>query len=327
MVVRGDVYGVGRMEGEPEGKKMHILFLFVDGIGLGPDDPDVNPFARFRLPSIERLADGQRWLASARSVRQGELVFKAIDANLDLEGLPQSGTGQATLFTGVNCARVAGRHYGPYPHSKTKAVIAERNMFTQLQALFPDEDEPSAFANAYPKRFFDYVKERDRWTVTTRCCLDSGTRIRGRDDLQAGLAVPADLTGTKWPETARDGEMPADEAAAARRLLAISTRHRLTLFEYFQTDKAGHAQSFERSREVLEMFDRLIGGLLGEMDRATTLLLITSDHGNLEDLSTKSHTRNPVPLIACGHRADTFADVKSLVDVTPTILQYLAPSE
>lgn len=305
---------------------MHILFLFVDGIGLGVDDPDVNPFARFWLPSIEELADGQRWLASSRAVRRSELVFGAIDANLELEGLPQSGTGQATLFTGVNCARVAGRHYGPYPHSKTKAVIAEQNMFTQLHSLFPDEDEPSAFANAYPQRFFDYVNERDRWTVTTRCCLDSGTRIRGRDDLRAGMAVPADLTGMKWPEATLDGEMPSDEAAAAQRLLAISAQHRLTLFEYFQTDKAGHAQSFDRSREVLEMLDHLISGLLHEMNAATTLLLITSDHGNLEDLSTKSHTRNPVPLIAYGHRADVFADVESLIDVTPTILQYLAQS-
>ncbi len=303
---------------------MNILFLFIDGIGLGDDDSSINPFASHRLPSFERLSAGQRWLASTREVRRADLVFKGIDANLGVEGLPQSGTGQAALFTGVNCAEVAGRHYGPFPHSKTRSVIAQENVFTQLKALFPADDEPSAFANAYPQRFFGYVKERDRWTVTTRCCLESGTRIRGRDELRAGLAVPADLTGKKWPESIADGEMPADEPMAAQRLLDIAHQHRFTLFEYYATDKAGHAQSTERGQAVLESLDRLLGALLDAMDPSRILLLITSDHGNLEDLSTKSHTRNAVPLLAHGRGADRFADVDSLVDVTPAIVRFFS---
>lgn len=301
---------------------MNILFLFIDGIGLGSNDPDVNPFAGSRLTAFERLSLGQPWLASARDVIEEDLAFKAIDANLEMEGLPQSGTGQATLFTGVNCARVAGRHYGPFPHSQTKQVIAEKNVFTQLATLFPDDAEPSAFANAYPQRFFEYAEERDRWTVTTRCCLESGTRIRGRDDLLSGLAVPADLTGSKWPEDIVDGEMPADVPTSAQRLLDIAVQHRFTLFEYFYTDKAGHAQSLRRGRTVLESLDLLLGTLLSRMDPAEVLLLLTSDHGNLEDLSTKSHTRNAVPFVAHGHGASRFADVDSLVDVTPAIVRF-----
>lgn len=304
--------------------EMHILFLFIDGIGFGNDDPVTNPFASENLPAFERLSDGQRWLSLARDVCRESLVFKAIDANLGVEGLPQSGTGQATLFTGVNCAQVAGRHYGPFPHSKTKAVIAQKNVFTRLKALFPGEDQPSAFANAYPQRFFQYARERERWTVTTRSCLDSKTRIRGRDDLREGLAVPADLIGSRWPEPMTEGEMPADESAAARRLLEITRRHRFTLFEYFHTDKAGHAQSAERGRDVLGGLDRLLGTLLDGMDPEQILLLITSDHGNLEDLSTKSHTRNLVPFVAYGRGANLFEGVESLVDVTPSIVRYFS---
>lgn len=301
---------------------MNILFLFIDGIGLGPDDPRVNPFAAASLPAFERLSGRRPWLASTPPVARADLVFKPVDANLGLEGLPQSGTGQAALFTGVNCAKVAGRHYGPFPHSKTKDVIAKSNIFTQLKALFPTDAEPSAFANAYPQRFFRYVKERDRWTVTTRCCLESGTRIRGRDDLRAGLAVPADITGAKWPESVAEDEMPGDEDTAARRLLDIADQHRFSLFEYFLTDKAGHAQSSEWGRAVLDSLDRLLRALLDKMDSERTLLMITSDHGNLEDMSTKSHTRNSVPFVAYGRGADRFGDVASLVDVTPAIVRF-----
>ena len=299
---------------------MHILFLFVDGIGLGEDVPASNPFAAHGFRAMERLAGDQRWLRDMRSVLEDELVFVPLDANLGVDGLPQSGTGQATLFTGVNCARIAGRHYGPYPHSKTKPIIAEKNLFRQLDDRYPFEDQPGAFANAYPDKFFDYVKRTNRWTVTTRCCLDSRTRIRGREDLKRGMAIPADIIGRRWPEPVDEGMMPGSEAAAAERLVRIASEHRLTLFEYYLTDKAGHRQSLEEANEVLRSLDRFLGALLQLLDRAELLLLLTSDHGNLEDLSTKSHTRNAVPLAVFGAGASSFRDARSLTDVMPALM-------
>jgi bisphosphoglycerate-independent phosphoglycerate mutase (AlkP superfamily) len=52
--------------------------------------------------------------------------------------------------------------------------------------------------------------------------------------------------------------------------------------------------------------------------------VLTSDHGNMEDLSTGSHTRNPVPLLARGPQARRFAAAESIADVTPAILSALA---
>ena len=304
---------------------MHILFLFVDGIGLG-ERAAHNPFATLQLPAFERLAGGQRWLRAFDPVREEAALFQSIDPRLGMEGLPQSGTGQATLLTGINCAEVAGRHYGPYPHSKTKSVIAERNLFKQVEELYPDETEPAAFANAYPDRFFDYVERTDRWTVTTRCCLESGARIRGSRDLAEGLAVPADLTGSGWPERFRREDMPGTEEEAARRLIRIASRHRLTLFEYFLTDKAGHRQSTEEAERVLRALDRLLGELLHAMDFAEMLLVLTSDHGNLEDLSTKTHTLNDVPFAARGAGAGRLSTISGLQDVTPALVDLMRGS-
>ena len=54
-------------------------------------------------------------------------------------------------------------------------------------------------------------------------------------------------------------------------------------------------------------------------------IAMSSDHGNIESISAKGHTRNPVPLVACGECAAPLLDhVKSLVDVTPALLPLLA---
>ena len=304
----------------------HILFVFLDGVGLGAKDPVINPFAQLSLPAFEKLAGGHRWTEDAPLLQSPTQVFRPIDANLGMEGLPQSGTGQATLFTGVNCAQVAGRHFGPFPHSKTRPVLADHNIFRQVQALDLPFEEPAAFANAYPDRFFRFVKKKNRWTVTTRCCLDAGLRIRTHTDLLAGNALPADLTAATWPQ--RDPNLsPITETAAGRRLVEMGSRHALTLFEYFQTDKAGHSQSFDRAAQVLTALDQFFAGILNHMDLERHLLLISSDHGNLEDLSTKSHTRYSVPLIAYGRGASYFAEVNDLASVTPKAIAALTTTQ
>jgi phosphopentomutase len=56
---------------------------------------------------------------------------------------------------------------------------------------------------------------------------------------------------------------------------------------------------------------------------ADALLVIASDHGNVEDVRA-GHTRNPVPVIAAGPGSDRVAlGVRSLTDVTPVILRLL----
>ena len=298
---------------------MHsMLFVFLDGVGLGPAGSPDNPLACEALPAFERLAGQQRWTSQARPIDEPDHLFRPIDATLDVEGLPQSGTGQATLFTGVNCALKAGRHFGPFPHSTTKPVLASQNLFHRLKAL--SLSDPVAFANAYPSRFFDHARRRERWTVTTRCCLEADVPLRDEKALRAGKALAADLTNQGW-QRLLDRDVPLiSEAQAGRRLARLSMQHAFTLFEYYLTDKAGHNRTDRSAAAILHALDRFFTSLIASMDLEKQLLLVTSDHGNLEDLSTKSHTRNPVPFLAYGAGAHAFREVDSLSDVTPAIV-------
>ena len=64
----------------------------------------------------------------------------------------------------------------------------------------------------------------------------------------------------------------------------------------------------------------LLDELAGDLAR-DTLVLLCSDHGNLEDASTRRHTTNPVPLLAWGAGAAEFvAPLARLDEVTPAIL-------
>jgi bisphosphoglycerate-independent phosphoglycerate mutase (AlkP superfamily) len=60
------------------------------------------------------------------------------------------------------------------------------------------------------------------------------------------------------------------------------------------------------------------------VDLKNTTVIMTSDHGNIEDLSKRNHTLNEVPTIVWGRKAgETAAGIKSLTDITPAIVNLL----
>jgi len=300
-----------------------ILFIFLDGVGIG-DPTSSNPFNNLQLSGFNWLSGGQDWVNSSyHDISTTSHVFRGIDATLGVEGLPQSGTGQATLFSGVNCSKLAGKHYGPFPHSTSRPVLAASNMFIQVGGS--ERADGPAFLNAYPERFFEAAKKRDRWSVTTRCCLDAGIKIRTIEDLNAGLAVAADIQGLGLGKVAKTPVIAVSAAEAARRMVYLSGQHNLLLFEYFLTDKAGHAQDADMAKSYLESIDNLLLELSKQLDPEQTTLILTSDHGNIEDLSVRTHTFNPVPFAAKGALAHHFKGVRDLTGVTPGIVSALAP--
>ncbi len=293
---------------------MHVAFVFLDGVGLGAAAP-TNPLSTCSLPAFEHLAGNQAWTEDAKPLEDAHHVFRPIDATLGVEGLPQSGTGQTALFTGINAAALAGRHYGPFPHSRTYALLAEHNLFTRLQG------QRVSFLNAYPDRFFSFNEQTGRWSTTTRMCREAGVPLCTIADLEKGHALAADLTGDGLRDGLGLSLSPLTPVQAGHRLHALAQRHDCTLFEYFLTDKAGHGRGLRTAASVLSDLDAFFAGYLARFDPAQDLLLITSDHGNLEDVSIKSHTRNPVPLVAYGRGAAAFAGAHSLLDVTPALVK------
>ena len=160
-----------------------------------------------------------------------------------------------------------------------------------------------------------------RPSATALAALAGGGALRTFDDAHAGAAVTFDFTGELCRAFGTRRAAPFLEDAG-RTVAAAAADLDLALFETFLTDKAGHAQDVTWARHEIARVERFLVALLDAVDPREQLVVVTSDHGNLEDLSTRSHTRAPVPLFAYGAGADAFVrGAVSLLDVTPRLLR------
>jgi hypothetical protein len=300
---------------------LKVLLLFLDGVGIGSDDPAVNPFFAANLQVLRSLFKGKLPHKKLKSISTSHAELVPVNATLGVPGLPQSGTGQTTIFTGVNGAKFIGRHFGPFPPTALRPVIGQQNIFRRLR----ETGRRVVFANAFPRQFFEYTESGTRrLTVTTLSCLMSNIPLLRIDELRKNKAVSADLTRSRWPEMGYPELEVVTPETAGGHLWEIMREHDFTLFEYWLTDHAGHSCDMKKSVEVLEAFDSFLAGILERFNDASSLIVLISDHGNIEDLSTKSHTRNPVPLIVLGKKRRAFAKgVKNLTQITPRILRFM----
>jgi hypothetical protein len=305
---------------------MHVVMIFLDGVGMGEPDPSVNPLFSARLPVMRRLMGGMPSLHDRNLESSGGVVLP-LDATLGVPGLPQSGTGQASLLAGINGPRRAGHHFGPHPPSSLHAAIERKNIFRRVM----ETGKSACFANAFPQGFFDYAAVHPRrLSMTTLSCRMSGLALMREQDLRDGRGVSADLTGEGWKKMGSPAIPVVSPQESGRCLAGLAARHHFTLFEYWKTDFAGHSRNMAESAAVLECLDAMLEGLMDGEGAAHRLLVLSSDHGNIEDLSVKTHTRNPVPLLLHGrhHRAAAARVLAhsrpGLHHVAPVIVEMLA---
>jgi hypothetical protein len=304
--------------------ELHVVLIFLDGVGIGKNDASTNPFVQAHMPALTSLCGGKLPYTPFKRISSEQADVIAVNATLGVAGLPQSGTGQTAIFTGVNGAKKFGRHFGPHPPSVLRSVIEKKNIFHRLKAI----DKSVVFANAFPKRFFDYIESGTRrLTVTTLSCRFADVPLLTASELLLGKGISADFICAQWKKLGHPEIIPITPAEAGRHLAQIAAKHHFTLFEYWLTDHAGHSRSMATAVEVLERFDEFLSGFLELFDPVNTLLVIVSDHGNIEDLSTKSHTRNRVPCILAGkHRHKLVNRIKNLTHITPAIMRLFLDS-
>lgn len=280
--------------------KSKIVFLFVDGVGLAPPSAD-NPVNAEVCPQLWRLI---------------ERHCKPIDACLGVEGPPQSATGQATMFTGINCAEAMGRHCEGFPGPALRKIVEQDNILLKLKR----RAFKVGFADAYLVDSADELALRRFKSVTTVMALTVPEVVSTIDDLLQDRALMQDLTR----ETIQDRypDVPViPPQQAAEHLFEIALENDFTIFEYFQTDVAGHSLDYARSCAILRSYDRFLSQLIAYAEAAGMTIVITSDHGNIEAMNERAHTRNKVPFIAFGPKEKFLRDrVDSLVDVTPALL-------
>ena len=298
---------------------MPLLFVFVDGVGAGRPDPDVNPLAQEPF-LLSRFEDG-----SGPPLPSGGRAGLA-DARLGVEGRPQSATGQSTILTGENAAALLGKHLLGFPNPRLRALLERRSIYRRLA----EGGRRAVFANAYPVAYLRalgfpaegepefVVPRRVRASATTVAFAAGGGTFRTFEDARAGRGLTHDLTARRAEELGlRLPRRTPEEAAAV--FQAVAAGADLAAFEFFETDEAGHARSMPRALDALRRLDRFLRALVAGLGPDDSLV-VTSDHGNLEDLSTRNHTLARVPVLGFGRAAGRVEAVRDLTGLAPLLL-------
>lgn len=303
----------------------HVLLVFLDGIGLGDDDPAINPFAAAEMPTIMALTNGHRWLRSTGYQESDRAIFIPTDANLGIPGRPQSASGQAAILTGRNVPTEIGEHYGPRPNEAIRAILAEDNLFKQVVAL----GKTAALLEGYPPGFHEAINSGKRLRSSYQLALhEAGLPLFGEDAIYSGDALAVDWIGEGWrTQLGYDNTPIYTPREAGRRMVELSRRYDFSFFSHWYTDVIGHRGPLEEGLRTLELFDTVMAGVIDTWDDDEGLIIITSDHGNMEDLSHGKHTDNLVPTMVIGRGKRRFAEgFGSLTDIAPRILAYLSGS-
>lgn len=246
-------------------------------------------------------------------------LINPADALLGVSGLPQSATGQTVLLTGQNAAAICGRHISGFPTSTLKRLLKEDNIFKRIN----ESGLKAAFANVYTRQYLNGLSEgRSKMSATTIAALAGNCSLLRVTDLLKGEGVYQDITNLLLEEPGY--VIPRLEPeCAANNLVQLALKNDFTLFEYFQTDRCGHHQQMAPAVRILNELDRFIAALIKRIAGTSLELLIVSDHGNIEDLSLRTHTFNPIPVIYFGAKKEKFQKTSSLLHIFPNILNYL----
>jgi len=290
---------------------MRVLLLFVDGVGIGERDPEKNPFARFSSPFFSFFKN-----EPLPVLPHGGIVIPT-RADMDVPGLPQSASGQTAIFTGRNAAQALGHHQSGMPTPTLRKLLDESSLFKSVRA----RGKIGVFANALSQHYFD--NRGEKISATARALMAGGFPWLTMEDLREGRAVSHDLTNEFLRQMKFDVPLRTP-AESAKILAAICQRADFTLFEFILTDMFGHNQEMPLAEAIVCRLETLLNTVLTTIDLQNTTVVLTSDHGNFEDFSVKTHTHNLVPTCVWGAGQNIFLErVKRLEDIAGSIAAVL----
>ena len=300
-----------------------VLIFFLDGVGMGDLDVMTNPFIMAVLPNLTGLLGENWYLKDNGRIHTNRASLIPTDANLRMPGRPQSATGQAAILTGRNVPQLVGEHYGPKPNTAVADIIKQGTIFHEIAAA----EGKAALLTPYPPGFFEGINSGKRLLSAVPLAVSSaGFELMTEDDLRHGRAVSPGFTGQGWHDHLGYTDIPIlTLAEAGERIAFLARQYHLSFFEHWPSDRSGHRGSLTTAVNHLEMIDSVVGGLLDAWDDEQGLLIITSDHGNIEAKGHRQHTRNPIPTILVSqNHAQLAVGMNDLTDIARTVRKWLS---
>jgi len=286
---------------------MNVIILFIDGVGIGENDSDFNPCLHSKHQLFSPFKDlpfnGKKF---------------ALDARLNVKGFPQSATGQSSIYTGKNAAIHIGKHLFGFPNEKLKELLVKDSIFKKLKSL----GYRCKFINAFRPVFFTSPElfNNVRLSTTSEMNRAAGLSFNSLKDIKNKKALYHDFTNSEVIE--KGFQLPVYNADVASSILVNqANQNDLVLYEYFLTDKAGHSKDMTYAVAELNKVESLIYNVAQKIYGTDNSLIVCSDHGNIENIQSKSHTLNPAFFAVWTKKQ--VKTLKSLMDIYPLIVELI----
>ena len=285
-----------------------LIWLALDGVGHPADAPPAT--------SGEAVSPWETELPTLRPLVDAGL---ALDATLGVPGLPQSATGQTCWLTGQNAVAAMGEHFGPQPGPTLRRMLDAASLPVRLTRT----GRRAALLNIYPPPYFAAQAKRARHGCFPYSFLAAGLPLN-----PPGVPLLSPTLGLDYRAPWSTHDLPADGQGAGDRRgtddwrrrgeeVAAVQDHDLLVFDAWFSDLLGHEgrepppEGLHRAgAEYLRRLDALLEGLLN----AGAAVVLSSDHGNFENLGVKSHTVARVPFAASGLTLGQPTDVTTILD-------------
>ncbi len=253
-----------------------LIWLALDGVGHPADALPGSPWET-ELPTLRAFVD----------------AGLAMDATLGVPGLPQSATGQTCWLTGQNAVAAMGEHFGPQPGPTLRRMLDESSLPVRLTQT----GRRAALLNVYPPPYFTAQAKRARHGCFPYSFLAAGLPLN-----PPGLPLLSPTLGLDF-RAPWQAQGSLDDWRRQGEALAGVQGHDLLVFDAWFSDLLGHEGRepppeglYRAATEYLRCLDALLEGLL----TAGAAVVLSSDHGNFENLGVKSHTLARVPFAASG---------------------------
>ena len=208
------------------------------------------------------------------------------------------------------------------PQLSTFVMTTEYEANIQVPCAYPPEN----LVNSLGEYLAANNKQQLRIAETEKYAHVTFFFSGGRESLYPGeerLLIPS-------PDVSTYDQMPEMSAPEVTEKLveAIgSGKFDTIICNYANCDQVGHTGDFAASIKAVEAVDACLEQVLAAVTQAGGELLITADHGNVEEMFDESnnqphtqHTTLPVPLVYAGQRQLSLDSDGSLADIAPTML-------
>jgi 2,3-bisphosphoglycerate-independent phosphoglycerate mutase len=215
-----------------------------------------------------------------------------------------------------------GEHYGPKPNAAIREILARGSFFKRVV----NSGKKAALLDAYPPKWHVEIdRGKSLRSSYQQAAYEAGQRIFGLEDLKQGKALTPEWTGTAWRQYLKLDDTPVyTPHEAGKKLVEMSRDYDFAMHTHWMTDLVGHRGPLSRGVELLELFDGVMAGILDTWDDDEGLVIMTSDHGNMEVIGSRNHTENDVPTLVIGREKAAFAEgFNDLTDIVPHMAQLL----